>query len=90
MIDIRKANRWRILPKVRHVNYRKEFPQMSDRCFTRLFDFKRYWGGRIWNFYCRHHCLEFDWRYSWVNDMCFPGATKADRKAVNDATKEIQ
>ena len=87
MFDIRKACRWK-LPKVSYTNYRKKYPNMG-RCFNRWFQFKRYWGGRIWNISVKHHEISLDFRMSWTDDMVFgPNVTKQDRKAVDDAIKD--
>jgi len=85
--DIRKACRWRF-PKVSYTNYRKEFPGLGESAFTKWFWLRRYWSGRIWNFGIKHHQISLDFRLSWLDDMVFPDATKADRKAVDDALKE--
>ena len=87
MFDLRKACRWK-LPKVRYCNFRKTYPTMGTGCFAKWFDFKRYWSGRVWYFYFRHHQISLDFRLSWVDDMVFPNTTAQDRKAVDDALKE--
>jgi hypothetical protein len=86
MFDIRKACRWK-LPKVSYTNFRKQYPNMGKNCFTKWFSFQRFWSGRIWNISVKHHQVSLDFRLSWVDDMVFPNATKADRKAVDDAIK---
>ena len=85
MIDIRKANRW-AWPRVSYINYRKHFPGViSANCFTKLFAFRRAWGGRIWVFTCRHHDFFFDFRHCRLSDMAFPEANRKDRDAVSSA-----
>ena len=81
--DIRKACRWRF-PKVSYCNFRKQFPNLGN-CFNRWFYFERRWSGRIWNIGIKHRQITLDFRLSWLDDMVFPDATKADRKAVDAA-----
>ena len=87
MFDLRKACRW-AFPKVSYCNFRKEYPNASEGCWTKWFAFNRYWSGRIWNFNFRHHQISLDFRLSWLDDMVFPNTTKEGRKAVDDALKE--
>jgi hypothetical protein len=90
MIDIRKANLWRLLPRVSYCNYRKEYGEAVHNCFKSWFSFTRYWGGRLWNISVLHHQITFDFRYSWVDDLAFPWATKKDREIVDTALKDIE
>ena len=55
--------------KVRYINYRKVFPNISKRCFTQWFLFERLWLNKIWQFSIKHHTIEFDFRKDWVSDM---------------------
>ena len=85
MLDIRKAGRWKF-PTVRYTNFRRQSPNLGN-CFKRWFYFNRYWNGKIWYFGIKHYQISLDFRLSWVDDMSFPGATKKDRKAVDDAVR---
>ena len=58
---------WRIIPKIRYIDFDKEFP--NHDCFKTLFWFKRYWSGRIWKMGIKAKCIELDFRYSWISDM---------------------
>ena len=53
--------------KVKYVNYRKEFPTLTNS--TRWFSFDRYWSGKLIHVSVKHHCLIFDFRKNWLEDM---------------------
>jgi hypothetical protein len=69
--DMNEAKR--MIPKLRWVNYHKEFPQTEDgACWKRGFGFDKYWGGLIWTFSFRHYALILDFRRNWLADMIDP------------------
>lgn len=59
--------RFRIIPKISYVNYRKLYPQTS--AFKRLFIAQRAWSGLLWIVGIKHHVVKLDWRRNWVRDM---------------------
>jgi hypothetical protein len=70
------VRRWRIIPKVRLINYHTNFPKhMRGGLWERWFYFERRWGGRIWYFGVRHLALELDFRRDWLYDMAHPEFT---------------
>lgn len=65
------ARTWRLVPRVRYVNYHKEFPQAAD-CWKEWFSVNRYWSGRIVHVGIRARALVFDFRRDWIADMKDP------------------
>lgn len=59
----------RLTPKISFINYRKEFKNISNNCFSKLFSISKYWKGRIVNVEVKHYCLSFDFRKNWLLDM---------------------
>jgi hypothetical protein len=86
MLDLRKANRWK-LPEVSYTNWNKN--EKAKHCFRQWFSFKRYWSGWLWCFTVRGHEVQLDFRVCPWADMAFPNATEQDRQAVEDALKQI-
>jgi hypothetical protein len=62
-------SKWRVVPKIHFVNFRKEYPNMGRGCFTKWFEVTRYWGGRIININIKSFTIVFDFRRNWVVDM---------------------
>ena len=67
------ADQWRSIgmtvPKVRYINYRKQFPNASAECWNRWLAIERFWGGKIILLCVRHHAIEFDFRRNWIADL---------------------
>ena len=61
--------KWRLIPKIRFTNYRKEYPNMSINCFKDLFSIQRWWRNRIIDISVKHYTLSFDFRRNWLMDM---------------------
>jgi len=61
--------RWRILPRIRLVNYRKIYPEAQ--CWDKLsfFRVQRYWGDRLIYLSFGARSLIFDFRRNWLADM---------------------
>jgi len=69
-MNIKNIKRWRIIPKIRFVNYRKEFPNMSASCFTEWFYISRSWKGRFISIGIKDRALKLDFRRNWIADLC--------------------
>lgn len=61
--------KWRIIPRLSFINYKKNFPNMGDDCFNKIFNIHRAWGGRLIYIHIKHFAVELDFRYSWINDL---------------------
>lgn len=50
--------------KIRYTNFKKEFPSVREgRCiFSKWFEFKRYWNGKLIYISVKHHQLTIDMR----------------------------
>lgn len=59
----------RAFPKIRFMNYRKEFPVMGDNCFRDWFWIQRLWKNRLIFIHVKHFALVLDFRMDWVGDM---------------------
>lgn len=64
--------RWKFIPRIKYVNYRKEYP-ISEKAFSKWLTITRYWFGRIISITVKHHELSFDFRKNWLYDMVKPG-----------------
>lgn len=64
--------RWRLVPKIRFVNYRKEFPNMGSTAFAKWFYAERRWSGRIINIGVKAWAVVLDFRKDWIADMKAP------------------
>lgn len=62
----------RLIPKIHFVNYKKEFPNMTDGCFIKWFSIQKFWYGKIININIKHYTLSFDFRKNWLLDMARP------------------
>lgn len=60
---------WRVIPKISFINYEKSFPNMGKACFTKWFDIKRAWGGRLIYIHIKARAIELDFRRNWLMDM---------------------
>lgn len=60
---------FRIIPRVRFINYRKGKPSIGKDIFQEWFAVDRGWGGRIVDIRCKHFALSFDFRGNWLSDM---------------------
>jgi len=58
----------RIIPKIRFINYHKQFPT-STGAFKRLFYINTRWGGDIINIGILHYAVSLDFRKNWLDDM---------------------
>lgn len=61
--------KWRLLPRISYVNYRKEYPQASKRCWRAWFSITRYWGDRLIYVSVRGRTLILDFRANWFLEM---------------------
>lgn len=61
--------RWRFIPKVSFIDYKKSFPNVGNDCFTKLFDIRRAWGGRLVYIHVKARAIELDFRRDWILDM---------------------
>jgi hypothetical protein len=59
--------RFRIIPKVSYVNYRKLYP--NSQAFNRWIVAQRAWSGMLWIAGIKHHVIKCDWRRNWVRDV---------------------
>lgn len=61
--------KWRIIPKVAFVNYRKRFPGISAQAFGQLFYIRSAWSGRLVFVGVKHFAIEFDFRRNWLAEL---------------------
>lgn len=59
----------RLIPKVRFINFRSKFPNMSHDCFSKWFAVSRCWNGRIVTVHVKALAMQLDFRRNWVADM---------------------
>lgn len=70
-----KRNRWRIFPRIRYTNFRKEYPEHHmEQVFGQWFSVRRYWSGRIINVTVKWHQLTLDFRLDAMADLLGPNA----------------
>ena len=55
--------------KIRFVNYRKEFPNMSQAAFSDLFTYVERWDGSLIYFGIKHFVICLDFRDNVVEDL---------------------
>ena len=56
-----------MIPKVMFTNYKKEFKGLSLN--HPLFEFKRYWSGKLIKISIKHYEITLDFRGSMIDDM---------------------
>ena len=61
--------KWRIIPKISYINYKKDFPNMENNCFTKWFEVRRAWGGRLIYISVKARTIELDFRKDWLAEM---------------------
>lgn len=61
--------RWRLLPKVRFINYRREFPNMGPSVFSEWFTIDKKWSGRLIFIHVKAFAVCLDFRRDPVADM---------------------
>ena len=62
--------KWRIIPKVSYVNYRKIYGNsIGTKSFDRWLWIGRMRSGRLRYITVKHHSLCFDFRRNWVADL---------------------
>jgi len=64
-----KRRKYTLIPEVRFVNFKKEFPNAGVGCWQCWFLFERYWSNRIWHINVKHYSLILDFRSNWMLDM---------------------
>lgn len=57
------------IPKIRYVNWHKEYPQSKGNCWRSWFSFERYWSGQLVYITIKHHSLTLDFRRDWWHDL---------------------
>lgn len=60
---------WRLIPRVRFINYRKCYPDAHPDCFTKWLSVTRWWHGRVITICFKALAVSFDFRRDWVADM---------------------
>ena len=60
------AIRW--FPRIAYCNFHKEYPS-SVGAFTKWFDVRTYWHGRLVYVSVKHHTIILDFRATWITDM---------------------
>ncbi len=65
------AGRWRVIPRIRFVDYHKEFPVSKSvkSTWKRALDIQCLWNGKIIHITIKHYAIVFDFRHNWLADM---------------------
>lgn len=66
--------RWRFLPKISFINYRRKFPNMGPSVFSE-FSIDRKWSGRLIFIHVKARAVCLDFRLDPVADMMNGGLT---------------